>query len=90
MRDIRASLLFLKMTNKLKDQQHTAPQANIREKEGDQSADTDGSDGRHDIVKTETNTSIAETLSLPREILFVAVICLAQLFTRTYRTHVYS
>ncbi|RYP93057.1 hypothetical protein DL770_000803 [Monosporascus sp. CRB-9-2] len=42
------------------------------------------------ITETETNTSIAETLSLPHEIIFVAVICLAQLFTRqvTSITHV--
>lgn len=36
-----------------------------------------------DLARTDTNMSIAETLSLPREILFVLVICLAQLFTRT-------
>ncbi|RYP49618.1 hypothetical protein DL768_004739 [Monosporascus sp. mg162] len=34
------------------------------------------------ITKAETNTSVAETFSLPHEIIFVAVICLAQLFTR--------
>ncbi|KAI1073569.1 MFS general substrate transporter [Whalleya microplaca] len=36
----------------------------------------------HELVKTETNMSIADTFSLPREILFVAVICCAQLFTQ--------
>ncbi|KAI0004837.1 MFS general substrate transporter [Xylariaceae sp. FL0662B] len=36
----------------------------------------------HELVKTETNVSVAGTLSLPREILFVAVICCAQLFTQ--------
>ncbi|OTB11846.1 hypothetical protein K445DRAFT_67434 [Daldinia sp. EC12] len=35
-----------------------------------------------DLARTDTNRSIAETLSLPREILFVFVICLAQLFTQ--------
>ncbi|RYP12697.1 hypothetical protein DL765_007197 [Monosporascus sp. GIB2] len=35
------------------------------------------------ITKTETNTSIAETFSLLHEIIFVTVICLAQLFTHT-------
>ena len=76
----------LKMKDKLKDQRHAA-QANIREKET--GAETDGSSGRHDVTKTETNASIAETFTLPREIIFVAVICLAQLFTRTYRAHRY-
>ncbi|KAI1642470.1 major facilitator superfamily-domain-containing protein [Daldinia loculata] len=36
-----------------------------------------------DLARTDTNMSIAETLSLPREILFVLVICLAQLFTQS-------
>ncbi|KAI2602551.1 MFS general substrate transporter [Hypoxylon sp. NC1633] len=35
-----------------------------------------------DLARTETNRSIAETLSLPREILFVMVICFGQLFTQ--------
>ncbi|KAI1105697.1 MFS general substrate transporter [Jackrogersella minutella] len=35
-----------------------------------------------DLAKIETNKSIAETLSLPREILFVIVICFGQLFTQ--------
>lgn len=35
------------------------------------------------LARTETNMSIADTLSLPREILFVMVICFGQLFTRT-------
>lgn len=38
--------------------------------------------GNHDLAKTETNMSIADTLSLPREILFVLIICFGQLFTR--------
>lgn len=36
-----------------------------------------------DLRRTSTNMSIADTLSLPREIMFVMVICFAQLFTRT-------
>lgn len=40
-----------------------------------------------DLARTSTNMSIAETLSLPQEILFVFVICLAQLFTRTSLTY---
>lgn len=35
-----------------------------------------------ELERVETNKTIAETFSLPHEILFVAVICLAQLFTR--------
>lgn len=38
--------------------------------------------GNHDLAKTETNMSIADTLSLPREILFVLIICFGQLFTQ--------
>ncbi|KAI4868390.1 MFS general substrate transporter [Hypoxylon rubiginosum] len=34
------------------------------------------------LARTETNMSIADTLSLPREILFVMVICFGQLFTQ--------
>ncbi|KAI1393135.1 MFS general substrate transporter [Hypoxylon trugodes] len=36
-----------------------------------------------DLARTETNVSIAETLSLPREILFVTIICFGQLFTQS-------
>ncbi|KAL7625930.1 multidrug-resistance type transporter aminotriazole resistance [Parahypoxylon ruwenzoriense] len=36
----------------------------------------------HNLARTETNRSIAETLSLPREILLVMVICCGQLFTQ--------
>ncbi|KAI0156738.1 MFS general substrate transporter [Hypoxylon sp. FL1284] len=35
------------------------------------------------LARTDTNMSIADTLSLPREILFVMVICFAQLFTQS-------
>ncbi|KAI1338208.1 MFS general substrate transporter [Xylariaceae sp. FL0016] len=42
----------------------------------------DGSKQRDGLSRADTNMSIAETLPLPREIVFVAVICLAQLFTQ--------
>jgi hypothetical protein len=35
-----------------------------------------------EIGRTKSATSIAETLSLPREIAFVAIICMAQFTTR--------
>ncbi|KAI1477261.1 major facilitator superfamily-domain-containing protein [Daldinia eschscholtzii] len=47
----------------------------------EQTEEEKGIRGR-DLARTDTNRSIAETLSLPREILFVFVICLAQLFTQ--------
>ncbi|KAK6949825.1 hypothetical protein Daesc_008146 [Daldinia eschscholtzii] len=50
-------------------------------REDEQTEEGKGIRGR-DLARTDTNRSIAETLSLPREILFVFVICLAQLFTR--------
>lgn len=50
------------------------------------SEENSSGDEHHGIVKTQTNVSIAETLSLPHEIVFVAVICLAQLFTRECET----
>ncbi|KAI8960424.1 major facilitator superfamily-domain-containing protein [Daldinia sp. FL1419] len=45
----------------------------VEEEKGTKSQDLEGSN---------TNVSIAQTLSLPREIVFVFVICLAQLFTQ--------
>ncbi|KAH8895937.1 MFS general substrate transporter [Thozetella sp. PMI_491] len=44
-------------------------------------SDVENADG-HGIIKTETRASIAEGLSLPHEILFVATICCAQLMTQ--------
>ena len=69
------------MSGELRGQRPAALQVHS-EKESDTAVDTDQSSGRHNITKTETNTSVADTFSLPREIVFVAVICLAQLFTR--------
>lgn len=45
-------------------------------------AHSDTGEQEQGITKAGTNTSIAETFSLPHEIVFVAVICLAQLFTQ--------
>jgi hypothetical protein len=39
------------------------------------------------LVRTKSAVSIAETLSLPRELLFVSVICMAQFMTRKYTLH---
>lgn len=35
-----------------------------------------------DLTRTKSGVSIAETFSLPREIIFVATICMAQVMTR--------
>lgn len=40
-------------------------------------------EGESPVARTETNTSIAETLSLPHEIAFVGLVCTAQLTTRS-------
>jgi len=41
-----------------------------------------GEKGPQDLGLTHTKSSIAETLSLPREVLFVSCVCLAQLMTQ--------
>ncbi|KAI1798629.1 major facilitator superfamily domain-containing protein [Daldinia bambusicola] len=48
----------------------------------DEQAEEEERTRSRDLARTNTNKSIAETLSLPREILFVFIICLAQLFTQ--------
>jgi hypothetical protein len=40
--------------------------------------------GTLELARTK---SVAETLSLPREIIFVAIVCSAQLLTRKYFLH---
>jgi hypothetical protein len=48
-------------------------------------AAADDEDMGHAATRMTSTTSIAETLPLYRELLFVTVICLAQLFTRESR-----
>jgi len=37
-----------------------------------------------DLAKTRSSVSIAEQMSLTREILFVFIVCMAQFMTRTF------
>jgi len=41
-----------------------------------------GARGNEDLSRTKSGISIAETLSLPREIAFVSVICMTNFLTR--------
>ncbi|KAI1773597.1 MFS general substrate transporter [Hypoxylon cercidicola] len=73
----RDSSLFISqagMQTPIQDDQSTSGD----EKEEYNERETKG----RDLARAETNMSIADTFSLPREILFVLVICFAQLFTQ--------
>lgn len=65
-------------TPNLEDRDHKPEQQKIGDDENHQGPVTRESD----LVKTESHKSIAETLPLGREILFVGVICCAQLTTQ--------
>lgn len=50
-------------------------------------SDEDGDDDPEALVRTKSTRSIADTLPWYREVLFVAVICLGQLYTRKSWPH---
>ncbi|KAI1373065.1 MFS general substrate transporter [Hypoxylon crocopeplum] len=74
-----ASLLISQAgTQTPRDEQWTSSD----EKEDNEREHNERDTKSRDLARTETNMSIADTLSLPREILFVMVICFGQLFTQ--------
>lgn len=53
--------------------------------EEDEDGNASAEDGTGpEATRVSTNLSIAETISLPHELLLVAVVCLAQLYTRKH------
>lgn len=67
---------------------HDVDRAGALKEEGPSSPPSD-SDDRNEpehqaLAKTKTAQSIAETLPWYRELLFVALVCLAQLYTREF------
>lgn len=61
----------------------TEPGQDSSPEEDDDDASTVNGTGP-EASRVSTNVSIAETISLPHELLLVAVVCLAQLYTRKY------
>lgn len=62
------------------DRRHSSQSSSKDETDGDGN-DFEAS-GNDDLTRTKSAVSIAETLSLPREILFVFIICMAQFMTQ--------